>query len=224
MDPSYDRLHVDCSHPTTVPNSTLALTSKQYTVMNVRLVHLCELHAASQHLSPRRPGVRSQVKSMWDLWWTKWHWDRFFSELSVFPCQFHSNGVPLIVKIGKKLIILIIFIGVAQKALRLWCEGPSSKNKKKLPLYTNWCWETGYYRSNIPAILHKAKIDILICLKTAYHMNSRYTAQRMELFNIYRLQLKHFSAWSIFNGLQGKSFWVCTVNSFVHVSIWFACR
>jgi hypothetical protein len=22
---------------------------------------------------------KSDVKSMWDLWWTKWHWDRFFS-------------------------------------------------------------------------------------------------------------------------------------------------
>jgi hypothetical protein len=53
-----------------------------------------------------------------------------FSELSVFPCRFHSTGVPLIVKIGKKLFILIIFIGVAQKALRLWCEGPSSKKEK----------------------------------------------------------------------------------------------
>jgi hypothetical protein len=60
--------------------------------------------------------VRTQVKSMRDLWWTKWHWDRFFSELSVFPCQFHSSGAPLLVKIGKKLLILIfIFItGVAQ--------------------------------------------------------------------------------------------------------------
>jgi hypothetical protein len=46
--------------------------------------------------------VRSQVKSMWDLWWTKWHWDRLSSELSVFPCRFHSTGAPLIVKIGKK--------------------------------------------------------------------------------------------------------------------------
>jgi hypothetical protein len=76
--------------------------------------------------------VRSQVKSMWDLWWTKWHWDRFVSELSVFPCRFHSTGAPLIVKIGKKLLIFIIFIGVAQKALRLWCEGPLSPKKKKL--------------------------------------------------------------------------------------------
>jgi hypothetical protein len=72
-------------------------------------------------ISPQRPGVRSQVKSMQDLWWKKWYWDRFLSELSVFPCRFHSTGAPLIVKIGKNLLILIIFIVVAQKALRLWC-------------------------------------------------------------------------------------------------------
>jgi hypothetical protein len=65
------------------------------------------------------------AQSMWDLWWTKWHWDRFFSELSVFPCRFHSTGAPLIVKIGKKKLLTLIVIGVAQKALRLWCEGPS---------------------------------------------------------------------------------------------------
>jgi hypothetical protein len=28
-------------------------------------------------------------RSMWDLWWTKWYWDRyFFSSTSVCPCQF----------------------------------------------------------------------------------------------------------------------------------------
>jgi hypothetical protein len=47
--------------------------------------------------------------------------------LSGFPCRFHSTGAPLIVKIDKKLLVLIIFIGVAQKALRLRCEGPSLK-------------------------------------------------------------------------------------------------
>jgi hypothetical protein len=51
---------------------------------------------------------------MWDLWWTKWQWDGFFSELSVFPCQFHSTGAPLLVKLGKKLLILIFITGVAQ--------------------------------------------------------------------------------------------------------------
>jgi hypothetical protein len=24
--------------------------------------------------------VRYQGQSMWDLWWTKWHWDSFFPE------------------------------------------------------------------------------------------------------------------------------------------------
>jgi hypothetical protein len=38
-----------------------------------------------------------------------------FSELSVFPCQFHSTGAPLIVKLGKKTAHpSIIIIGVAQ--------------------------------------------------------------------------------------------------------------
>jgi hypothetical protein len=27
----------------------------------------------------------SPGQSMWDLWWTKWHWDRFFSEFFGFP-------------------------------------------------------------------------------------------------------------------------------------------
>jgi hypothetical protein len=43
---------------------------------------------------------------MWDLWWTKWHWDRFFPNTSIFPCQFHSTGGPLHGK-TKKLIIFI---------------------------------------------------------------------------------------------------------------------
>jgi hypothetical protein len=38
---------------------------------------------ASHRGVPRsRPG-----QFMWDLWWTKWHWGRFFSEFFDFPCQ-----------------------------------------------------------------------------------------------------------------------------------------
>jgi hypothetical protein len=43
---------------------------------------------------------------MWDLWWTKWHWDSFFPNTSVFSCQFHSTCAPLHGK-TKKLIIFI---------------------------------------------------------------------------------------------------------------------
>jgi hypothetical protein len=46
---------------------------------------------------------------MWDLWWTKWHCDRFSPSTLVFPCQFHSTGAPLLGK-GQKIIIIIIIV------------------------------------------------------------------------------------------------------------------
>jgi hypothetical protein len=32
---------------------------------------------------------------MWDLWWTKWHWHRFFSESFSFPLSvsFHQDSI-----------------------------------------------------------------------------------------------------------------------------------
>jgi hypothetical protein len=65
------------------------------------------LGSAIAQVVSRRPltaeaRVRSRGQSLWGFWWTKWHWDRFFSELSVFLCQFHSTGAPLTVKLGKK--------------------------------------------------------------------------------------------------------------------------
>jgi hypothetical protein len=46
---------------------------------------------------------------MWDLWWIKWRWDRFFPEYFGFPCQVHSTGAPLLGK-GQTIIIIFIFI------------------------------------------------------------------------------------------------------------------
>jgi hypothetical protein len=39
------------------------------------------------------PGSRPGP-SMWDLWWTKWHWDSFFSEFFGFPLSvsFHRRS------------------------------------------------------------------------------------------------------------------------------------
>jgi hypothetical protein len=72
---------------------------------------------------------------MWDLWWTKWHWDRFFSEY--FGFQFHSTGAPFLGK-GQKIIILIVtfIIGLHNKphgcgasVASAW--GPFTTKKKK---------------------------------------------------------------------------------------------
>jgi hypothetical protein len=46
---------------------------------------------------------------MWDFWWTKWHWDRYFLEYFGFACQFHSTGAPLLGKMKKELIIFLFF-------------------------------------------------------------------------------------------------------------------
>jgi hypothetical protein len=39
--------------------------------------------------------VRSRGQSMWDLWWTKWHWDRFYPEYFGFPLSlsFHRCSI-----------------------------------------------------------------------------------------------------------------------------------
>jgi hypothetical protein len=49
---------------------------------------------------------------MWDLWWTKWHWDRFFSEYFGFPLSmsFHQDMMIVFCPFGQKTIIIIIII------------------------------------------------------------------------------------------------------------------
>jgi hypothetical protein len=50
-------------------------------------------HDMAQAVS-RRPlcgGPDSRpVQSVWDWWWTKWHWGRFSQSSLVFPCQYYS--------------------------------------------------------------------------------------------------------------------------------------
>jgi hypothetical protein len=45
-------------------------------------------------LPPRRPGS-IPGQSIWDLWWTKWHWHRFFPEYFGFPLSvsFHRCSI-----------------------------------------------------------------------------------------------------------------------------------
>jgi hypothetical protein len=47
------------------------------------------------------------VQSMWGLWWTKWHWDRFFYEYFGFP---PVNFIPPVLHYLEKRGKLIIFM------------------------------------------------------------------------------------------------------------------
>jgi hypothetical protein len=55
-------------------------------------------------VSPRRPGFAPR-SVQWDLWWTKWHWDKFLSEFFAFPCQCHSTVGSTFPKIKKSCFI-----------------------------------------------------------------------------------------------------------------------
>jgi hypothetical protein len=46
---------------------------------------------------------------MWDLWWTKWHWDRVFPEYFGFPLSISFHPCSIARK-NEKLIIFIINI------------------------------------------------------------------------------------------------------------------
>jgi hypothetical protein len=51
-------------------------------VMLQKLIRMVILACLSHH--------EGLDQSMWDLWWTKWHWNKFFSELFGFPANIIS--------------------------------------------------------------------------------------------------------------------------------------
>jgi hypothetical protein len=61
-------------------------------------------------LPPRRPRFDPGSVHMWDLWWTKWHWDRFFSEYFGFPLLISFHRCFITRKRIKIIIIIVIFI------------------------------------------------------------------------------------------------------------------
>jgi hypothetical protein len=63
--------------------------------------------AVSRRALTAEARVRSRGQSMWDLWWTNWHWDMFLSEYFGFPCQYHSTGAPLNWKSRNNLVTFV---------------------------------------------------------------------------------------------------------------------
>jgi hypothetical protein len=71
---------------------------------------------------------------MWDLWWTKWHWHRFFPEFFGFPLSISFHRFSITRKRTKIMIIFII--GLHNKphgcsASVASAAGPFTTKKKK---------------------------------------------------------------------------------------------
>jgi hypothetical protein len=62
-------------------------------------------HAMAQEVSHQpltmEAWVQSWISPVWDVWWTKWNWDRFFPEYFGLPLQSRSTGAPLHGKMEK---------------------------------------------------------------------------------------------------------------------------
>jgi hypothetical protein len=56
---------------------------------------------------PLTAQARVQSRVMWDLWWTKWHWDRFLPEYFGFPLSISFHLCSITRKNEKRLIIFI---------------------------------------------------------------------------------------------------------------------
>jgi hypothetical protein len=52
---------------------------------------------------------------MWDLWWTKWHWDRVFSEYFGFSLSISFHRCSITRKGTKKIIVVIFLTGLHKK-------------------------------------------------------------------------------------------------------------
>jgi hypothetical protein len=90
----------------TYPSTTLStevpygLTKVQAQGSTVRRWHLTTSTMAQP---PHRGGPGSHPgQSMWDLWWTKWHWDRSFSEFFSFPVNIISLWLHTHISSGDK--------------------------------------------------------------------------------------------------------------------------
>ena len=61
-----------------------------YVYVSFRLRPYCD--SGGHSMASHRGAPRSNPpQPMWDLRWTKWHWDMFFSEQFDCPCRYHST-------------------------------------------------------------------------------------------------------------------------------------
>jgi hypothetical protein len=138
--------------------------------------------------------VSIQDQSMWDLWRTKWHWDRFFTEYFGFPLSISFHQCSITWKNKKLIILLFIFITrVAQKALRLRCVRSVCCGvllHKKVLLLRLICWTTSRLRMILARIMGAptacAVFSVSLETESKYSRSRRDTLQCSHAHSTHR--------------------------------------
>jgi hypothetical protein len=123
---------------------------------------------------------------MWDLWWTKWHWDRFFSEFLDFPLSVHNSTVALQTDIIWGMRNLLMSVGIHAWAL----DPPHLQETKELRLFLLFECEANrlFTVSVLPILLFWSKCSVehscLVCevfwTHTALHTDTAYLLDVMR--------------------------------------------
>jgi hypothetical protein len=84
--------------------------------------------------------VRSRSQSVWDLWWTKCHCDRFFPEYFRFFLSFSFHRCSITWKNETRIILLFIFITVLHSEPRGCSPSvtPAARTFKKKAMASTW--------------------------------------------------------------------------------------
>jgi hypothetical protein len=93
-------------------------------------------------LSARRPGF-DPGSAMWDLWWTKWHWDMGFPQYFSVPLSISIRRCSINRKNEKSLIIIITGLHNKPQGCGASVASAAGPSKKKT------------YNQNFPDLLYR---------------------------------------------------------------------
>jgi hypothetical protein len=116
---------------------------------------------------------------MWDLWWTKWHWDRFFPDFFGFPLSISFHRCSITRKRTKNNNNLRLHHRVAQEASRLRCVrsvccGALHQLKKKrehASVESGFRAAAAIFSTLNKKLMHKNSGISVLCLLFSYNKN-----------------------------------------------------
>jgi hypothetical protein len=79
-------------------------------------------------------------QSIWDLWWTKWHWDRIFPEFFGFPLSMSFHWWSITRKRTTNNIIFTFITGLQNKPQGCGASVASAAGPFKCSLFPTYGW------------------------------------------------------------------------------------